>query len=159
MSIENPTLAHFRHFSSLLTNLCSTTVENPLQISLFMQNKANLRNDKMNITLDMTSDYKELAYKSHEKTKPIQTQLKPKQSQLKPKQTQSKPKQTQFFLTHRCQGLRIERESIRLACSLFTNCSFSGFHSSFRLSVMAILPRWQIVTERWPTSTGAAVSR
>jgi len=41
MSIENPTLsaavdlAHFRHFSSLFTNLSSTTVENPLQISLF----------------------------------------------------------------------------------------------------------------------------
>jgi len=47
MSIENPTLsaaadlAHFRHFirrggfSSLFTNLPSTTVENPLQITPF----------------------------------------------------------------------------------------------------------------------------
>ncbi len=48
MSIENLTLAHFRHFSSLFTNLPaykaadiyvpirhSTTVENPLQIDPF----------------------------------------------------------------------------------------------------------------------------
>ncbi len=41
-SIENPTLAHFRHFSSLFTNLPSTSVESPLQINLFMQNKPNL---------------------------------------------------------------------------------------------------------------------
>ena len=33
MSIENPTLAHFRHFSPLFTNLPSTSVENVLQIS------------------------------------------------------------------------------------------------------------------------------
>ena len=35
MSISYPTLAHFRHFSSLLTNLRSTPVENSLQISTF----------------------------------------------------------------------------------------------------------------------------
>ena len=35
MSIENLTLAHFRHFSSLYTVLRSTTVENSLQISPF----------------------------------------------------------------------------------------------------------------------------
>jgi hypothetical protein len=35
MSIENPTLAHFRHFSSLLTNFRSTIVENSLQITPF----------------------------------------------------------------------------------------------------------------------------
>ncbi len=33
--IENSTLAHFRHFSSLFTNLPSTSVENPLQINPF----------------------------------------------------------------------------------------------------------------------------
>jgi len=36
MSIENLTLAHFRHFSSLFTlSLPSTFVENPLQITYF----------------------------------------------------------------------------------------------------------------------------
>ncbi len=36
MSIENPTLAHFRHFSSLFTKFSSTSVENALQISYFL---------------------------------------------------------------------------------------------------------------------------
>jgi len=35
MSINYPTLAHFRHFSSLLTNLRSTPVENVRQITPF----------------------------------------------------------------------------------------------------------------------------
>ncbi len=34
-SIENPTLAHFRHFSSLFTKFPSTSVENSLQINPF----------------------------------------------------------------------------------------------------------------------------
>ncbi|MBC8471028.1 MAG: hypothetical protein H8D56_16275 [Planctomycetes bacterium] len=65
-----------------------------------MQNKANLGNDKMNITIDITSNYEEFAplaglkNKANSnpikaKTKPIQTQLKPKQSQFKPNQSQS----------------------------------------------------------------------
>jgi len=33
--IEYPTLAHFRHFSSLFTNFPSTTVESALQINSF----------------------------------------------------------------------------------------------------------------------------
>ncbi|HIJ51929.1 MAG TPA: hypothetical protein HPP66_02100, partial [Planctomycetes bacterium] len=40
-SIENQTLAHFRHFSSLFTNFPSTTVVSALQIAHFMQNKPN----------------------------------------------------------------------------------------------------------------------
>ncbi|MCP4263950.1 MAG: hypothetical protein GY774_41555 [Planctomycetes bacterium] len=36
----------------------------------------------MNVNLDMKSNYKEFANRSHEKTKPIQTQFKPKQSQF-----------------------------------------------------------------------------
>ena len=64
--------------------------------TLFMQNKANFRNDKMNITLDMTSKYEILSAGSGQKTKPIQTQLKPIQSQFNPIQSQLKPKQIQF---------------------------------------------------------------
>ncbi len=55
--IENPTLAHFRHFSSLFTNLPSTSVENPLQINLFMQNKPNFAKAQMNINVYSTMDY------------------------------------------------------------------------------------------------------
>ena len=61
-----------------------------------MQNKANFRNDKMNITIDMKMIYEKRMGKSDEKTKPIQTQFKPKQTQLKPIQTQFKANQTQF---------------------------------------------------------------
>jgi hypothetical protein len=56
-----------------------------------MQNKANLRNDKMNINPFATSKYEILSAGSSQKTKPIQTQLKPKQTQLNPIQTQFKP--------------------------------------------------------------------
>jgi hypothetical protein len=80
MSIENTTLAHFRHFSSLFTHFPSTTVENVRQITPFYAKQSQF--------------YAFFARKRrfHEKTKPKQTQLKPIQSQFKPKQTQFKPK-------------------------------------------------------------------
>ena len=56
-SIENPTLAHFRHFSSLLTDFPSTLVESALQIHLFMQNKAKFRKSQMNVNKVLTKDY------------------------------------------------------------------------------------------------------
>jgi len=56
-----------------------------------MQNKANFRNDKMNITLDMTSKYEILEAWRGQKTKPIQTQLKPKQTQFKANKAKNKP--------------------------------------------------------------------
>ena len=59
MSIDNPTLAHFRHFSSFFTNFSSTTVEIPLQISSFMQNKANFPESQMNVTKVLTKDYED----------------------------------------------------------------------------------------------------
>ena len=49
-----------------------------------MQNKPNFRNDKMSITIDMTSNYENFPAGSGQKTKPIQTQFKPKQTQFKP---------------------------------------------------------------------------
>ena len=41
------------------------------QYTLIMQNKPNFRNDKMNITIDMTSKYEILSAGSGQKTKPI----------------------------------------------------------------------------------------
>ena len=58
---------------------------------LFMQNKANFGNSKMNITIDITSKYENVSAGSGKKTKPIQTQFNPIQTQLKPIQTQNKP--------------------------------------------------------------------
>ena len=61
-----------------------------------MQNKPNLRNDKMNTTLDMTSIYMILSAGSGQKTKPIQTQFKPNKAKNKANLSQNKPNQSQF---------------------------------------------------------------
>jgi len=94
MSINYPTLAHFRHFrhlrhfSSLFTNDYQISTNSYVRIyKLFMQNKPNFphfspKND------DFT--------KNKPNSNPIQTQFNPIQSQLKPKQTQFKANQTQF---------------------------------------------------------------
>jgi hypothetical protein len=85
MSIENPTLAHFRHFSSLFTHFPSTPVENVRQITPFYAKQSQF--------------YAFFARKRrfHEKTNPIQTQLKPIQSQFKPNKAKNKPNQTQLL--------------------------------------------------------------
>ncbi len=44
--IENPTLAHFRHFSSLFTNLPSTSVENPQQINPFYSKQTQFKTNQ-----------------------------------------------------------------------------------------------------------------
>jgi len=119
-SIENPTLAHFRHFSSLFTNFSSTTVEDSLQISSFLTNKANFRKSQINVITIITREYENETLsrrgKNKANSKPIQTQSNPiskkakmkvstiltkgyenkARFQAKAKQTQFKPKQTQF---------------------------------------------------------------
>jgi len=102
-SIENPTLAHFRHFSSLFTNFPSTTVVSALQIAHFMQNKPNLLNDQMNVNRVSTKDYEDKTLgergKNKPNSKPIQTQSNPIKANKMPKQTQFKPKQTQSVVS------------------------------------------------------------
>ena len=61
----------------------------------FMQNKPNFRNDKMNITLDITSIYEILSALRSQKTKPIQTQFNPIQTQFKANKAKYKPNQSQ----------------------------------------------------------------
>jgi len=72
MSIKNPTLAHFRHFSSLFTNLpayravyiyvpirhyiCREPSTNQL---FFMQNKPNFTEGKIDAKCLFTEDYEE----------------------------------------------------------------------------------------------------
>ncbi|HIJ53368.1 MAG TPA: hypothetical protein HPP66_09465 [Planctomycetes bacterium] len=102
MSIENQTLAHFRHFSSLFTNFSSTTVVSALQIAHFMQNKPNFQKVKMNVSRVSTKDYAKWTLGQRGKNKPNsnpkQTQSNPIKANKMPKQTQYKPKQTQFHL-------------------------------------------------------------
>ena len=75
---------------------------------LFMQNKPNSQNDKMNANSVTTKDcediYPRRTRKNKPNSKPIQTQLSPKQSQNKPNmnpnQTQNEPNQTQLQTGH-----------------------------------------------------------
>jgi hypothetical protein len=79
MSINYPTLAHYRHFSSLFTHFPSTPVENIRQINPFYAKQ--------------TQFYAFFTGKRrfHQKTKPIQTQFKPNKAKNKPNLTQNKP--------------------------------------------------------------------
>ena len=116
MSIENPTLAHFRHFSSLLTNLLSLCLcfSAPLNLCtnrprpsvfshlspiityfqkhLILTNKPNFGIDKMSITIDMTSKYEILSRWKGHKNKPNSNPIKPK---TKPIKAKTNPIQTQ----------------------------------------------------------------
>ncbi len=100
MSIENPTLAHFRHFSSLFTKFPSTLVENPLQISSFMQNKPNFQKSQMNLSIFSAKDYENkhdwTIGQSKPNSNPIKANLSQFQCQTKPNKPKTKPIQTQF---------------------------------------------------------------
>jgi len=65
-----------------------TDVMSPLQIKLFMQNKAKFRKSQMNVNKVLTKDYEKKTLSEHGKNKPnsnpIQTQSKPIQTQTKP---------------------------------------------------------------------------
>ncbi len=78
MSIENPTLAHFRHFSSLLTlshlYICRESSTNQL---LFMQNKPNFRKSQMNVNIYNTRDYERKRDWTLGENKPNSNPIKP----------------------------------------------------------------------------------
>ena len=78
MSIKNPTLAHFRHFSSLFTPsplyICRERSTNQL---LFMQNKPNLLDAKMNVNSLITTDYENKWQRRVRKNKPNSNPIKP----------------------------------------------------------------------------------
>jgi hypothetical protein len=59
-----------------------------------MQNKANLRNDKMNITIDITTNYEYFYRSPGPKNKPNSNPIKPKTNPIK---ANSNPIQTQFW--------------------------------------------------------------
>ena len=63
-----------------------------------MQNKANLRNYKTNITTFLTMRYVNLDTWRSGKTNPIQSQFKPNKAKNKPNSKPNKPKQTQLFV-------------------------------------------------------------
>jgi len=104
MSIENPTFSHFRHFSSLFTNLpaykalylpaynapdiyvpirhyiCRESSTNHL---LFMQNKPNVKDAQINVNSYMKSNYEKLDTWLSEKNKPNSNPIKPNLQKVK----------------------------------------------------------------------------
>ncbi len=76
--IENPSLAHFRHFSSLFTlsplYICRESSTNQL---LFMQNKPNFRKAQMNVSSLITTDYENKWQQRVRKNKPNSNPIKP----------------------------------------------------------------------------------
>jgi len=89
MSIENPTLAHFRHFNSLFTNLPAykalyLRAYKALHLSrtlykspLFMQNKPNVKVAQINVNSYMKGKYEKLDTWLSEKNKPNSNPIKP----------------------------------------------------------------------------------
>ena len=98
-TIEYPTLVHFRHFSSLLTNEYPVSrIQHRVSIAqkhLIMQNKPNFPNTQINVTSVNTMNYelRTMNYFMQNKpnSNPIQTQFKANQTQTKPIQSQSNP--------------------------------------------------------------------
>ena len=69
----------------------STTVENSLQITPFYAKQTQFKKCKMNIYIDMASNYGNLYRCLRPKNKPNSNPIKPIQTQFNPKQTQFKP--------------------------------------------------------------------
>ena len=82
MSIENTTLVHFRHFSSLLNNEIRSTNSYVRNYKPFLTNKANFRKSQMNVSDLLIREYEQMdtwsSGKNKPNTKPIQSQNKPK---------------------------------------------------------------------------------
>ena len=78
-----------------------TVVENSLQISPFMQNKANFPKSQMNVIKVLTKDYENKTLSERGKNKPNTNPNKPNTKPIKankmPKRTQNKPNQSQFL--------------------------------------------------------------
>ncbi|MCP4614267.1 MAG: hypothetical protein GY845_36745 [Planctomycetes bacterium] len=75
MSIKNPTLTHFRHFSPLFTNLRSTPVENIRQITPYLKKQTQFQKCKMMQVQYIQGIMKNIAASGHEKTNPIKANL------------------------------------------------------------------------------------
>ena len=85
MNIQNPTLAHFRHFSSLYTNLRSTTVENIRQITPFYAKQTQFQkwnNEHKYFLSNEIRNFRHFdGWKNKAKTNPIKAKTNPIQTQ------------------------------------------------------------------------------
>ncbi|MCH7557621.1 MAG: hypothetical protein IIB56_09230 [Planctomycetes bacterium] len=75
MSIENPTLAHFRHLRHFISlYICRERSTNQL---LFMQNKPNFPKSQMNLNIYNTMDYENISDWTIGENKPNSNPIKP----------------------------------------------------------------------------------
>jgi len=172
MSIENPTVAHFRHFSPLFTNDLRSTKDYVRKNNLFMQNKANFQKVKLNVNNVLTKGYEQMDTWSIRKTKPIQSQLKPIKANSNPIQTQfkanTKPIQSQYkansnpiqtqclsatpfggLAHHQCVGTKAKK-CIFYKCFIKNRKIGKHFQCSFFRSKTCILRSSQIFPTRKP---------
>ena len=124
MSIENPTLAHFRHFSSLFTIFRSTTVENVRQITPFYAKQTQFQKWQKNINTFLTMRYKILDTLMGQKTKPTQTQFKPKQTQFKPNLSRRSLERSRIYRKGENERFCVDREPY----DCFNNASRGIYH-------------------------------
>jgi len=73
----------FCRLLSFVYRLYSTLVENPLQISPFMQNKPNFRKSQMNVSSYNTIDYEKYIPLAGQKNKPKTNPIKPNSRKAK----------------------------------------------------------------------------
>ncbi len=94
MSIENPTLAHFRHFSHFrhsvnrsfptdCTILKGVRIITYFQTHSFLTNKANFRKAQMNLSFLYTKDYQNFIPLAGQKNKPNSNPIKPNSQKAK----------------------------------------------------------------------------
>jgi len=69
--------------SSVLCRQYSTSVENPLQIDLFLQNKPNFRKSQMNVSFLYTKDYENISGWTLGENKPNSNPISNRKSEAK----------------------------------------------------------------------------
>jgi len=78
MSIENPTLAHFRHFRHFSSLYFPLHLSRTLYKSaLFMQNKPNFPKSQMNVSFFYTKEYENKSDRTLGENKPNSNPIKP----------------------------------------------------------------------------------
>jgi hypothetical protein len=120
---------------SLTSYGINSTKEQVRKNKLFLQNKANFRKVKFDVTKVLTKDYDQLDTWSIRKTKPIKankSQLKPIKANKTQKQTQFKPKQTQFQKAN----LLMDRLKSKLLLNFQLKINLTGLCNSLKYWVL-----------------------
>jgi len=152
ISIENPALVHFRHFSSLLTifsiYICrdtSTNVMSALQINLFLQNEPNFRKSQVNVTAFITREYVQMdtwsIRKNEPKTNPNEPNTNPILANKTTIRTQTNPIRTQFKPNLSCRSPLAKQEQTQFQ----TRCTLSGSFLFFTF----LCPGYNLPMQTW----------